>query len=104
MREAFELLFGLVRHIDECHDDVLFFADDGGTWEFGVDWPATLAAYFRCLADSTDTEEFARLVDQAIEDFDDYDRVKHLKAARNIANAAQKATLNALPKPKARRR
>jgi len=28
VREAFELLFGLLRHIDECHDDVIFFADE----------------------------------------------------------------------------
>jgi hypothetical protein len=102
VREAFELLFGLIRHIDGCHDDVLFFADDGGTWEFGVDWNATLAAYFRCLADSADAEEFARLVDQAIKDFNDYDRPRHLTAARGVANSAQKAALDALPK--ARRR
>lgn len=30
LREAFELLFGLLRYIDECNDDVIFFADEGG--------------------------------------------------------------------------
>jgi len=28
-REAFDILFGLLRHIDEGHDDVIFFADEG---------------------------------------------------------------------------
>jgi hypothetical protein len=95
VREAFELLFGLVRHIDECHDDVLFFADDGGTWEFGVDWNTTLAAYFRCLTDGAEATEFARLVDQAI-NLDEYDRPRHLAAALSVANAEQKAVLDAL--------
>jgi len=31
VREAFELLFGLLRHIDEGHDDVIFFADEGSS-------------------------------------------------------------------------
>jgi hypothetical protein len=28
--QAFELLFALLRHIDTGHDDVIFFADEGG--------------------------------------------------------------------------
>jgi hypothetical protein len=98
VRESFELLFALIRHIDGCHDDVLFFADDGGTWEFGVDWNATLAAYFRCLAETTEADEFARIVDQAITDFEAHDRPRHMAAALSVATAAQKAALDALPR------
>ncbi len=38
-REAFELLFGLLRRIDEGEDDIIFFADEAGSWQVGVDWP-----------------------------------------------------------------
>jgi len=96
VREAFELLFGLLRHIDEAHDDVIFFADEAGSWQVGIDWRAVFPAYFRCLADTAVAEEFARTVDQAIRDFADYERPHHLKAARKVASAAQQAALRAL--------
>lgn len=35
VREAFELLFGLLRHIAEGHDDVIFFADEAASWQVG---------------------------------------------------------------------
>jgi hypothetical protein len=97
LREAFELLFGLLRHIDEGHDDVVFFADEGGSWQVGVDWRAALPAYFRCLAHSTSPGDFARAVGRAIKDFADYERPRHLTAARRVASAEQKAALRALP-------
>src|ERR1700722_5133781 len=52
VREAFELLLALLRHVDACEDDVIFFADEGGSWQVGVDWNSVLPAYFRCLADT----------------------------------------------------
>jgi hypothetical protein len=42
VREAFELLFGLLRRIDEGNDDVIFFADEAGSWQVGVDWSTVL--------------------------------------------------------------
>ena len=97
LREAFDLLFGLLRHIDEGHDDVVFFADEGGSWQLGVDWRAVLPAYFRCLAASASPEEFAREVDRTIKSFAEYERPRHLTAARRVASAEQKAALQALP-------
>ena len=38
-REAFDVIFALLRHIDEGNDDDVFFADEGGSWQVGVDWP-----------------------------------------------------------------
>jgi hypothetical protein len=97
LREAFELLFGLLRHIDEGHDDVVFFADEGGSWQVGVDWRAALPAYFRCLAHSASPEGFAREVGRAIKDFADHERPRHLTAARRVASAEQKTALRARP-------
>jgi hypothetical protein len=102
VREAFELLFALLRRIDEDADSVVFFADEAGSWQVGVDWRAVLPAYFRCLADGAPGEDFAREVNRAITDFSDYERPKHLAAARRVANAEQKAALRSLPAREAR--
>ena len=50
VREAFETLFGLLCHIDKVPDDVVFFADEAGSWQVGVDWDKVLPAGFTCLA------------------------------------------------------
>jgi hypothetical protein len=96
VREAFDLLFALLRRLDCEPDDVVFFADEGGAWQVGVDWRSTLPAYFQCLAEEATPEEFAREVDRVIEDFSEYDRAKHLTAARRVASAEQKAALRRL--------
>jgi hypothetical protein len=96
VREAFELLFGLLRHIDECHDDVIFFADEGSSWNVGVPWRTAFPAYFRCLAETATAEEFARTVDQAIMDFAGHDRSHYLSEAWRAATPAQQTSLSAL--------
>jgi len=103
VREAFELLFDLLRRIDEDPDSVVFFADEAGSWQVGVDWREVLPAYFQCLASGTSGEDFASEVDRAITDFADYERPKHLAAARRVASAEQKAALRRLPKRDRRR-
>lgn len=93
VREAFELLFGLLRHIDEAPDDVIFFADEAGSWQVGVDWRTVFPAYFRCLAETATADEFATTVDRAIADFAEHERPRHLASARKVASAAQRAAL-----------
>lgn len=97
VREAFELLFALLRRIDEDPESVVFFADEAGSWQVGVNWREALPAYFRCLGDGASGDDFAREVDRAITDFADYKRPRHLAAARRFANAEQKAALRRLP-------
>ena len=93
VRQAFELLFGLLRRIDESPDDVVFFADEAGSWQVGVDWRPTLLAYFRCLAEGASPEEFACEVNRTISDFAAGERPRHLAAARRVASAEQKVAL-----------
>jgi hypothetical protein len=50
-REAFDILFGLLRRIDEAHDEIVFFADEGGSYEVFVDWKNVLPAYFVPVAE-----------------------------------------------------
>ena len=97
VREAFELLFALLRHIDACEDDVIFFADEAGSWQVGVSWKNVLPAYFRCLAETAGPEEFAREVGAAIKDFAECDRPSLLTEARRFASEEQTAALRVPP-------
>ena len=103
MREAFELLFALPRRIDECRDDVIFFADEAGSWQVGVDWRSVLPAHFRCLAEVVSADDFARAVDWTISEFADYERPRHLAVDLRVANAEQEAALRRLPVRERRR-
>jgi hypothetical protein len=94
-REAFEILFALLRCLDEDPDSILFFADEGGAWQIPVDWEAVLPAYFTCLAEGASSDEFAREVDRAIKDFCPYRRSPLLLAAQSMANSEQQLALAA---------
>ena len=94
--QAFEVLFSLLRHLDKGDDDVLFFADEGGSWSVGVDWSRALPAYFLCLAQSASAEDFARSVNRVITDFGEHDRGRYLAHAWNVAATGQRASLSAL--------
>ena len=93
MREAFEILFGLLRRIDEGTDDILFFADEGGSWLVVVAWEKVLPAWFESLVPATNPEEYAEAVVGVIDEFDDSHRNKHLREARRVASPAQKKAL-----------
>jgi hypothetical protein len=94
-RTSMEVLFALHRYIDECHDDVIFFADEGGAWQIAVDWQTVLPGWFRCLAKTEQPAAYARLVREAIKEFDPHARVQHLTAARQAGNPAQRRALDA---------
>lgn len=93
---GFELLFGLLRHIDEGNDNVLFFADDDGISTIGINWRTTLPAYISSLARTSLPDEFGHTVDATIEDFAREDRPYYLTVARNAASHAQRISLDAI--------
>ena len=96
VREAFEVLFRLLLRIDEAPDDVVYFAEEPGSWQLGVNWRVVFPAYFRCLAEMASSEEFARTIDQMIRAFAEHERPLHLRTAHQVASAAQQAELRAL--------
>ncbi len=96
IREAFELLFELLRIIDQG-DEIIFFADEGGSWQVAPDWDAAMPAYFQSLAATAEPVDFAREVHRVIKDFDKHNGPRHLASARRVANARQKAALRAVP-------
>ncbi|MBL7189453.1 MAG: hypothetical protein ISS70_24255 [Phycisphaerae bacterium] len=96
-QQAFDIIFGLLDRVDECHDDILFFADEGGSWQVGVDWQKVLAAYFTCLSATSEPDEYARRVFKVIEAYDSYSKAKHLATARKNATPPQRKALRKAP-------
>jgi hypothetical protein len=94
--EAFEICFSLLRRIDEGTDDILFFANEGGSWQVGVDWTKVLQAWFACLSPTAGPEEYARRVLQVIDAFIGYGRDKHIAAAKRAATPEQRKALEQL--------
>lgn len=96
VRQAFEIVFGLLDHIDECEDDVIFLADEGGSWQVGVDWEKVLPAWFMVLSATVELAEYTQRIDTVLNHHYGHGRVKMLAIARRIANPAQWQNL---PKP-----
>jgi hypothetical protein len=85
--EAFERLFSVAGKIDESPDDVIFFADEAGVWQLGIDWRAVLTAYFHCLVATTDANEYAKRTRKTTDSLPTDERRKALAAARKVARA-----------------
>ena len=82
--------------IDNGDDSIVFFADEAGSWQVGIEWEATLAAYFASRAAISEPEEYARAVLRAIDDFADHDPKPHLTLARRPASREQVQAINRL--------
>jgi hypothetical protein len=91
--EAFELLFDLVRRIDSGTVDILFFADEGGSWLFGIDWPKTVAAYASCLGRELAPGEFAAKTVAVIDEFARHDRVRLIEVASRAVPSSHRDAL-----------
>ena len=103
-REAFDILFGLLDYIDECNDDVIFFADEGGSWQVGVDWERVLPPWFRVLSATASPEEYAERITALLEHHYNYGRDKMLAVARKTATPEQRKALAAAQDQQASRR
>jgi len=93
VRKAMDILFGLLDHIDRCHDDVIFFADEGGSWQVGVDWDRVLPAWFKVLSTTTGPAEFAGRITAVLSRHYHYGRDKMLPIARRMATPEQRKAL-----------
>ena len=96
-RHAMDLLFELLRQIDSG-EDIIFFADEGGSWQVGMDEKKVLPAYFTSLAAVAAPEEYAARVLEVIQEHGSHDRERLLRAARKGANEAQRKALKTSPR------
>ncbi len=66
---SYELLLDLWREIDTFERDIVFFADEGGVWQFNLNWKRILPPYIRCLAKVAEPRE--RRAEAMVEEFVD---------------------------------
>jgi len=93
LREGMSLLFELLHYIDDGYDDIVFFADEGGSWQVGIDWDKVLTAWFKCLSETSGPDEFVQETVKIIDNFVSYDRKKYLKIAHKNATSIQRKVL-----------
>jgi hypothetical protein len=93
VRHAFDTIFDLLDHIDECLDDVVFFADEGGSWQVGVDWEEVLPPWFRVLSATATPAKYAQKVTALLDHHYSYKRDEMLALARRTATPAQRRAL-----------
>jgi hypothetical protein len=95
IRQAFELLFNLLDEIDECRDDIIFFADEGGAWQVGVEWDEVFPCYFKVLAAVAQPSEYAESVIKIVKSHANYNSDNYFKLAMEVAKTPQKKVLKA---------
>ena len=93
VREAMDILFGLLNHIDKGRDDIIFFADEGGSWQVGVDWAKVLTVWFNVLSATAEPEEYAEQITALLSCHYRYGRDKMLAIARRTATTHQRKAL-----------
>ncbi len=91
--EGFSLLIDLMREIDRFERDIVFFADEAGSWQVGVLWERVLPAWFRSLSPTSEPHEWAETVVDVLNDFGGYETPRILQAAREIATPEQREAL-----------
>ncbi len=92
VRQAMDILFGLLNHIDKGDDDVIFFADEGGSWQVGVDWAKVLPVWFKALSATAEPLEYAERITALLSCHYSHGRDKMLAIARRTATARQRQT------------
>ncbi|MGA3268483.1 MAG: hypothetical protein ABSE16_16875 [Verrucomicrobiota bacterium] len=92
-RKAMDILFGLLNHIDKGNDDVIFFADEGGSWQVGVDWAKVLPVWFKVLSATAEPQEYAERITALLSCHYRYGRDKMLAIARRTATPHQRKAL-----------
>jgi len=93
VRPAFDIIFGLLDRIDEGNDEIIFFADEGGSWQVGIDWDRVLPPWFKVLSASSTPEEYAGRITALLERRYNYGRDKMLSVARKKATPEQRRAL-----------
>jgi len=70
-------------------NDVIVFADEGGSWQVGVDWEEVLPPWMKVLSATAGPEEYAQRVTWVLEHHDRYGSKKMLVLARRTATPEQ---------------
>ncbi|MBV8887275.1 MAG: hypothetical protein JO235_25225 [Chroococcidiopsidaceae cyanobacterium CP_BM_RX_35] len=90
---AMDLLFELLAQLDIGNDEIIFFADEAGSWQVGINDEKVLPTYFTTLAAVAKPEDYALRVMEIIKQHGSYASEKFSEVARKVANEAQREAL-----------
>jgi hypothetical protein len=93
VRQAFDIIFGLLDHIDECREDIIFFADEAGAWQVGVHWEKVLPPWFKVLSATAAPEEYGQRIMSLLKHHYHHGSDKMLQLARKVATPVQRQVL-----------
>jgi len=93
IREGMEICFGLLSQIDERPDEIIFFADEAGSWQVAVDWNKVFPAYFNCLSATSQPDEYASRAMAIVDEFEPHSRARLLAAAMCLGTPQQRKAL-----------
>ncbi len=88
--QAFGIIFGLLDRIDECREDIIFFADEAGAWQVGVHWEKVLPPWFKVLSASAEPEEYGQRIVGLLKHHYRHGTARMLALARKIATSLQR--------------
>jgi len=91
--QAFDIIFGLLDRIDECRENIIFFADEAGAWQVSVDWNRVFPPWFKVLSATVAPEEYAERITTLLEHHYNYGRDSMLAIARKTATPEQRKVL-----------
>jgi hypothetical protein len=92
------LLLSLLQEIDNDCDSIIFFADEGGSWQVWSSWEALIPPYCQALSAIAKPKEYAEKIFNLIKHNDVHQPEKRLEQALLIGSAAQKKALKLLIK------
>jgi hypothetical protein len=93
LRQSFDIIFGLLDEIDTCRDNIIFFADEAGAWQVGVDWENVLPSWFKVLSEIAKPKEYATRIVDLLNHHCKYESPRMFAMARKFATPAQERAL-----------
>ena len=89
---AFEILFDVIDLAASCDRDIVFFADEGGLWSFGIAWKPVFEAWVTCAANiEVDDDAFEARVAKTLARFGRGESGMSAAVARRARSAAKDA-------------
>ncbi len=93
VRECMDILFSLLDFIDRGYPEIVFFADEAGSWQVGVDWAKILPVWFTVLSATAEPDEYSQRVVAMVSRHYNYGRAEMLRIARRVATPSQRQAL-----------
>lgn len=95
--EMLGLIIGLLHEVDD-ENEIIFWADEGGSWQVGIDWKELITYWLKALAATAMPTDYAQAVTDMVNKFYGEERARYFRLAQKHATPEQRRALTALSK------